>query len=530
MNQIEKVRLSGRLNQALAGLFFLLLFTVPLFPAELKNVSDIVSVPVDLGSCQHGEVLSYVFQVTNRENGPLYMSFTSTCECLTLDPSELTVEPNDSAEITVAFDTAGYQGEVLKRVFVISSDENYHRQFITFEADVLSGRVSAGGSESSDGSESDCPECEEKRRLIYLENLRRKDEKSVLYGDFFYSAGCRECEKFLQDDLPEIQSKSQVPMMIRPRNIMQAGEFDLFMARAEGAGVDVNALPALFMNDTVYTGVEEIADAVRTFAAGGMTSSGPGGSAGSGVPSMQDPSTLRRTALGRLTPVPVFFAGLIDGINPCAFTTIIFMISILTLYGRSRQQMLLTGLIFSIAVFITYYMVGLGFFSVIRTAVSYRYISTALRWVLFAVLVVFAVISMYDGIMLRRGRSGDVILQLSGGMKRRIHKTVRGGVKSASLAAGAATMGIMVSLFELACTGQVYLPTITYMVTSGYGAGYLLLLLYNIGFILPLLGVFVLVYTGTGSDFLTAVFKQHAGTVKFSLAAVFLLLASLTLL
>ncbi|NOY07711.1 MAG: hypothetical protein GXP33_02585 [Spirochaetes bacterium] len=49
-------------------------------------------------------------------------------------------------------------------------------------------------------------------------------------------------------------------------------------------------------------------------------------------------------------------------------------------------------------------------------------------------------------------------------------------------------LGILVSIFELASTGQVYLPSIIYLIrVKRDTAGYLLLLLYNIGFIIPLL-------------------------------------------
>jgi thiol-disulfide isomerase/thioredoxin len=50
----------------------------------------------------------------------------------------------------------------------------------------------------------------------------------------------------------------------------------------------------------------------------------------------------------------IALAGLGDGINPCAFATILFFVSYLGMVGRKRNEILITGLTFACAVFITY--------------------------------------------------------------------------------------------------------------------------------------------------------------------------------
>lgn len=44
----------------------------------------------------------------------------------------------------------------------------------------------------------------------------------------------------------------------------------------------------------------------------------------------------------------------LDGLNPCAFATIVFMVNLLILLGHSRRRILEIGLTYSIAVFVTY--------------------------------------------------------------------------------------------------------------------------------------------------------------------------------
>jgi thiol-disulfide isomerase/thioredoxin len=71
----------------------------------------------------------------------------------------------------------------------------------------------------------------------------------------------------------------------------------------------------------------------------------------------------RFRSLGILTIVS---AGLLDGINPCAFATLIFFISYLTFVGRKRREILWVGLGFSGAVFVTYLLIGFGILSFIQ--------------------------------------------------------------------------------------------------------------------------------------------------------------------
>jgi cytochrome c biogenesis protein CcdA len=87
----------------------------------------------------------------------------------------------------------------------------------------------------------------------------------------------------------------------------------------------------------------------------------------------------------------------------------------------------------------------------------------------------------------------------------------------------------LVSLFELACTGQVYFPVIVHLVrTERQVSSFAYLLLYNLGFIVPLLVVFGLTYFGVQSAKITAFFQRSMGGVKIALAGLFVVLAVLT--
>ncbi len=234
-------------------------------------------------------------------------------------------------------------------------------------------------------------------------------------------------------------------------------------------------------------------------------------------------------AVPALSVLPVLAGGLLDGVNPCAFTTLIFLLASLALAGRERREVLLIGSLFTLAVFATYFAVGLGLFAALRAAVAFPLVSRIVRWALVAVLAVFAGLSARDAVLASRGRASDMTLQLPGYLKRRIHASIRTRVRSTALAASALGLGFLVSVFEFACTGQVYLPTLAYLSRLGDARAMPLLAVYNLGFIAPLVAVFAASWAGVTSRGLTAFFQRHLVAVKALLAVFFAGLAVLTL-
>ena len=225
----------------------------------------------------------------------------------------------------------------------------------------------------------------------------------------------------------------------------------------------------------------------------------------------------------------VGFAGLGDGINPCAFATILFLVSYLGIVGRTRREILLVGFSFAAAVFATYFFVGLGFFRFVQSLADFSFLAEIIFGGTAVLCLIFGVLSITDYIKARRGLTSDMSLQLPTFLKKRIHKTIREQARMDSIIGGALAAGFMVSILELACTGQIYLPTIVYMVgTDGYTSRALLfLLLYNICFILPLLVVFGIVYFGVSSRTISKVMESNVGSAKLVMAFVFFVLSGL---
>jgi cytochrome c biogenesis protein CcdA len=330
--------------------------------------------------------------------------------------------------------------------------------------------------------------------------------------------GCQECSR-AEADIEYI--RTQYPqLVVEEFNIYD----DLPLARslAERAGREDIHTPALFIGDDALIGEEEITPQnlealVETYAETGAEKV------------WEDVNAVERVAVPSV--LQVIFAGLVDGLNPCAFATLIFFVSYLAASQRKGHEVLLAGGAFTLGVFIAYMAVGLGFYKVIDMVQEVFPLAERLsRWVygLTAVLCAgLAVFSFFDYLKARQGEIEDMSLSLPDKLRKRVRSVIRSGQRARSYVLAMFTTGLIVSLLELACTGQIYLPTIIFM-TSEPGLrtrGTLFLALYNLVFILPLVVVFVLTYFGTTSLELGLFFKRRTATVKLVTTLVFASLA-----
>lgn len=227
--------------------------------------------------------------------------------------------------------------------------------------------------------------------------------------------------------------------------------------------------------------------------------------------------------------ISILLAGLIDGVNPCAIATMIFLVSFLATKKRSRKEILTVGLCFTTSVYLTYLLLGIGAFRVITALDQYRWLSKGIRWTAVGFAGIVGILSFADAIRYRKTRNAqDIKLQLPKAIKLRIHKVISGNLSGRQLATGAIVTGFLVTLLEAVCTGQVYLPTIVLM-TKQDGLrfiGWLYLVFYNFLFVVPLLIVMVLAYFGMKWDRLAKVTQKNLVMIKIMFGVVLIGLAS----
>jgi thiol-disulfide isomerase/thioredoxin len=237
----------------------------------------------------------------------------------------------------------------------------------------------------------------------------------------------------------------------------------------------------------------------------------------------------RFKSLGVLT---VLTAGLIDGINPCAFATMIFFISYLTFVGRKKSEIFWVGLGFSGAIFTTYLLIGFGILSFIQHFSFIPLLSKIVYLITFAIVVVLGSYGLFDYVQLKRGRPSRMKLQLPDFLKKRIHRVIREKSRSHHYLFAAVSAGFIISLLEFTCTGQVYLPTILFVTTipSFQMSAISYLVLYNVMFIIPLLIIFGTAYWGVTSEQFSSFLQKRVSTIRLLTSLLFFTLAGILIM
>lgn len=361
--------------------------------------------------------------------------------------------------------------------------------------------------------------------LPALVDEARKHQPVLLY---FGSSTCQSCRRVEEVVLPRLRERFGDELYLLKINIQQPDGFQYLLQVREQYGVTDKRSPfAFFIGKEAITGRSNLMSRLEIAVEKAVTDRSvtilP-------VPALET-NRKAREVFRSISFWALVSAGLIDGINPCAFATLIFFISLLSYAKSTKKQVVLVGTGFTISVFAVYFLLGLGAFRALQAAAAFGMISKVIYGLTFLFLLVLLILSARDTIHYYfMGRKTDTqVLQLSLKNKKRIHSVMRKGLKTTNLMLGAVGIGALVSLFEAACTGQVYLPTIVLMMKDPdlKTNALLYLFIYNLLFILPLLIVFALTFAGVASEKFTDWSKRHFGFTRIALTLLFLVLAVL---
>lgn len=347
----------------------------------------------------------------------------------------------------------------------------------------------------------------------------------AIHAAWFYKPGCDLCarkERDLQyalDKYPQLQVQ-------RFNGQEDTALLQYLGLRAKVPEDQQLVAPALFVGDRYLVGEDiggrSIEKLIQPFLATGAAEPWAEWEASSGA--AENTILERFRSLGLWT---VIGAGLLDGINPCAFATMIFLISYLSVRKRQGRELLATGAAFTSGVFLAYLGVGLG---LLKFVTSLAIFSAVGKWVYGLTLLLCLALawgSLNDFRQARAGRLEDMSLKLPERMRGWIRYLIREGSRARNYALASLLLGFVVSIVELACTGQVYLPTIIFVLglPQWRARAALALLVYNLMFVTPLIVVFLLAYYGTTSLQLTRWMTRRAAAVKLGTAILFLLMA-----
>lgn len=226
-------------------------------------------------------------------------------------------------------------------------------------------------------------------------------------------------------------------------------------------------VPALLAEGKVYVGADKIKDYLSCLKVG------------------EEPTCERPSLL-----LPVLIAGaLADSINPCEFAVLLLLLTTILAAGGS-QRALKAGLLFSLAIFLSYLAMGLGLYK----ALTFGNLPQIFMKVIASLAIIFGLLNLKDYFWYGRG---GFVMEVPMSWRPKMKSLIM----SATSPLGAFFTGFLVSLFLLPCTSGPYLVVLGMLAQRTQFAralGYLIL--YNLIFIAPMVLLTLAVYKGLSPE------------------------------
>lgn len=326
---------------------------------------------------------------------------------------------------------------------------------------------------------------------------------------FFYGQGCPHCAK-ADIFLDEMEEKYSSINVNKYETYFDEQGRNLFINMSNQYGKEIQGVPTIFFKDKVFVGFDkgvsknienEIKDCL-----------------GYCNQSEKNISSSYNNFNQKLSIPAVISAAIVDAINPCAFAVLIILLSTI-LVSKKKKKALFSGLAFSLSIFISYFLMGIGLYSAIQATKF-----THVFYIVVAILAIFiGLFNLKDYFWYGKWFIMEVPMSWRPKLKALI--------KSVTSVPGAFFTGFLVSLFLLPCTSGPYiviLGLLSKVATRDYAV--FLLLLYNLIFILPMILITFAVYFGNISVDKAEKYRQKKLKILHLIAGLIILILGIFML
>ena len=224
----------------------------------------------------------------------------------------------------------------------------------------------------------------------------------------------------------------------------------------------------------------------------------------------------------------VILTGLLNGLNPCSISMLLFFISMLLMKNRNILRM---GLAFISGKFLAYLLLGTVLFNLLLSLDGnwFSKFQGVARVVLIIICLLLVYLNIADFISSKNEKYNKIRLQLPAPLRELNHKWMKiiQSVKGAGiLTLTSFALGVVVSAGEFLCTGQIYLATIVIMIKNNPVFDLKTIeyfILYGVALVTPLLVLCIILYKGKEMFQVSEKIRENMSWIKLANAFVFLL-------
>lgn len=199
--------------------------------------------------------------------------------------------------------------------------------------------------------------------------------------------------------------------------------------------------------------------------------------------------TLQQTPFFR-----ILITAITDAINPCEFAVLtMVLVSILITNPENRKRVLYAGLMFSLAIFIGYFIYGLVIIEIFKGFEMFsRIISTYVTKAIAVLAILLGILNVKDFISYKAGG-------IATEMPLKLRPLAKLYIKKITSPSGAFIIGFLVTLFLVPCTMGPYLIALEVLSELNFIETIPWLILYNLIFIFPMILITLIVYFGVST-------------------------------
>ncbi len=218
----------------------------------------------------------------------------------------------------------------------------------------------------------------------------------------------------------------------------------------------------------------------------------------------------------QLSVPSVLLVGFLAGFNPCLLAILAFIASVTLATTGRRRNVLLIVIVFSLGIFTTYLIVGIGILRIFEQSPS---LQGTIRNFLVVLIAFLGLWHVYDAWHLKKNTESSFYTPKA------FVRLTESITKKVSLPASF-FMGALFSLIKAPCVGAVYFVILD-MVRSGRGAGYVYLAAYNLGVVLPVLVLGAAIAFGLNPEKVEKFRKERRSAMRLVTGVTLLAIAAL---
>lgn len=313
------------------------------------------------------------------------------------------------------------------------------------------------------------------------------EKLEVVYFSESRCLSCRENNKFIE----ELENRDDITLIKYVTDKEDCTSVQSEYAKAYGVDESISLqVPALYFGDYFYNlspaNQPEVLSLINEYTSGARAV------VNRHVDANACPNTnVYEDVASRLTIGGILLAGLIDGINPCAISMLLVFYSFL-IFSQDKKKIIWISTAFIIGMFLANFTFGMGINTFYNLFAGNRYILIFLYIMSITMCLVALSLNTID--ILNHNKSGEVKNQMSDKVKFKLTNLMRKSIFSKYAVLAAAVVGFLIGVVELSCTGQIYLPTLVYMISNSdkIFSFTIMLILYNIMFVIPLVIVTII--------------------------------------